>query len=798
MLSAPHRLLSYLSAWSRGSNPVEPTGKGFAQMSTPSAILLPCCLCLMLVGEAWSQPEEKPGGERSAAVHRLRPHEKVQFELQNALINAVPGDVIELAEGTYRFTTELNAACDNVTIRGSGRDKTILSFAQQSAGSSGIVATGNAFVIEHLAVEDTVGNAIKVLGAKDVTFREVRVEWTAGPQSTNGAYGIYPVECRNVLIENCVSIGASDAGIYVGQSQDVVVRGCLAERNVAGIEIENTLRADVYENTVTDNTGGILVFDLPGLTVTNGGQVRVFRNTIVDNNRDNFAPAGTMVADVPAGSGLMLMATDQVEIFENTITGNQTSNVLIVSFLITQRKITDPQYDPYPEQISIHHNTIQGGGRKPQGALSTLLRPVTGGVFPDMLFDGILNPATADARKEHGLSLRIRDNGAATFANVRVDELSVVNIGTGKYRIERDLTPYGAEIAPLRAVTLQPHGLPGITTNPAAAVYRAAPRLLSQWGLFQQQNGRWTPAPDLVEYDLNTPLYSDETLKHRAVRLPAGQAMTWHATDSLEFPIGTVIAKTFAYPDETADLTPGERYLETRIELRLESGWYGYSYIWNEGQTEATLSLGGDVIPVSWTDSTGTVRHNQYQIPNANQCLSCHSRDNRYIPLGTTARNLNRSGPTANGLNQLTDWSERGLLVGAPAPEQRPVLAKYNDPASDSLDARARAWLEVNCAHCHNPSGSARTSGLDLRTAQTDPGKFGIFKSPVATGKGSGGRRYDIVPGKPDDSILMYRLETIEPGARMPSLARSLRHDESNALIREWIESLPPESAGAQ
>ena len=185
------------------------------------AVLL-CCASTVCAAE------EVAGQSSALKAKLLTPHDKVQFELQAALINASPGDVIELAAGTFHFTTELNVVCDNVTIRGAGPENTILSFRDQSAGSSGIVATGNSFVIENLAVEDTVGNAIKVLGAKDVTFRNVRVEWTAGPKTTNGAYGIYPVECQNVLIENCVSIGASDAGIYVGQSQDVIVRGCQA------------------------------------------------------------------------------------------------------------------------------------------------------------------------------------------------------------------------------------------------------------------------------------------------------------------------------------------------------------------------------------------------------------------------------------------------------------------------------------------------------------------------------------------------------------------------------------------
>ena len=759
-------------------------------------------LSILLYSATVSRAEEKTGGESAkltATTKILQPSDSVQFELQAALINAVPGDVIELKAGTYHFNTELNVVCDNITIRGAGRDKTVLSFTNQSAGSSGIVATGNAFVIEHLAVEDTVGNAIKVLGAQDVTFRNVRVEWTAGPKSTNGAYGIYPVECRNVLIEDCVSIGASDAGIYVGQSQDVIVRGCLAKQNVAGIEIENTLRADVFDNTATDNTGGILVFDLPGLNLTNGGQVRVFQNRITDNNYENFAPKGTMVADVPAGTGVMLMATDNVEIFDNDITDHQTTNVLVASFLITERKVNDANYDPFPENVSIHDNRIAGGGLKPAGQLSTLLAPLTGGVFPDIFYDGILNPAKLkDAKVPAVFSLRIRDNGDASFANMNIGDLSVNNIKAGKYSIGRDLGPYGADIPPVDSVTLLPHGTASSQGNPAVAVYRSAPEKLSTWGLYVNQSNRWVPAEGLIEYELNTPLFSDYTLKHRFVRLPKGEHMTWHETESLEFPVGTVIAKTFAYPDKTDDRTPGERIVETRIELREPSGWYGYSYVWDKNQSDASLSLGGGAVDVTWKHEDGSLHHNTYQIPNANQCLSCHSNNDKYVPLGTTARNLNRRGVEEGAANQLAQWAECGLLKGCPSPEDRPKLAAYNDPNSGSLDQRARAWLEVNCAHCHQPTGSARTSGLDLRTVQTEPAKFGVFKSPVAAGSGTGGRRYDIIPGKPDESILMFRLETEIPGARMPNLARNLIHEESNRLIQEWILAMMPEADATQ
>jgi uncharacterized repeat protein (TIGR03806 family) len=301
----------------------------------------------------------------------------------------------------------------------------------------------------------------------------------------------------------------------------------------------------------------------------------------------------------------------------------------------------------------------------------------------------------------------------------------------------------------------------------------------------------------LIPYELNTALFSDYTSKHRTIRLPQGGHAKWNAESALEFPVGTVIAKTFAYPDSKSDKTPGERFLETRIELREASGWYGYSYVWNEEQTDADLRLGGGSVDVAWTDTDGKAKTNHYQIPNANQCITCHGQDGKFVPLGPTARNLNRPFHAGDRFDQLTDWKEKGLLHEAPA-DTHAKMPQFDNPATGSVNDRARAWLDVNCAHCHNPVGSARTSGLDLRTAQLDPSKYGVFKSPVAAGKGSGGRRYDIIPGKPEESILMYRLETEEAGSRMPSLARNMAHHQANDLIREWILSMPVKSAKSQ
>ena len=737
------------------------------------------------------------------AHYRVAAGPDAEFELRDRLIRAVPGDVIELSEGKYACRGELHIASDHVTIRGAGHDKTVLSFAGQEAGTHGILATGNALTLEKFAVEDTLGNAIKVIGADGVVLREVRAEWTAGPQTSNGAYGLYPVDCRNVLIDGCLARGASDAGIYVGQSKLIVVRRSRAEANVAGIEIENSQHADVYENRVTGNTGGILVFDLPGLPMQGGRDVRVFRNHVVANNLKNFAPRGTTVATVPAGTGIMVMVTDRVEVFENEIRDHQTTNLSVVSYAVTERRHKDPRFDPYPEGISIHHNRFTGGGERPDWTIGEQLAPFLGGKLPDIVYDGIVSPKWRDQGEvplEHGLA--VHDNGEATFANLRLDRLGRQQLTQAHVDavVERDVGPYARRMPPLAAVTLPSLPPPPAAAQGANVVYRTAPRWLSEWKLFQGSGAGQTPAPDVIPYDLNTALFSDYTSKYRWIRLPPGDSMKYRATSVLEFPVGTVIAKTFAYPRDARDPGQGEQWLETRIEHHEPHGWYGYSYRWNAEQTAAELALGGGRMDVSWIDAEGSQRNHQYLIPSALECLSCHSQAKQYVPLGPTIRNLNRDGiGRFQGRNQLGAWCQSGQLAGMPPSPQHDRLARFDDPTSGSLDARARAWLEVNCAHCHYPQGTAGTSGLDLRVTQREPARFGVWKSPVAAGPGSGGRSYDIVPGKPDASILLFRIATDNPAARMPNVSQQLVHDEAVALIRSWIAAMEDDTlAGGQ
>jgi len=333
--------------------------------------------------------------------------------LQQKLIEAQYGDVIEIPAGTHEITRSLSLNVSGVTIRGVGIDNSILSFRNQIQGAEGLLVSADDFIIENLAIEDTVGDALKINESDNVIVRNVRTEWTGGALTTNGAYGIYPVQSTNVLIEGAVAIGASDAGIYVGQSNQIIVRNSRAEYNVAGIEIENSTFADVYNNVATNNTGGILVFDLPNLPVQGGRNTRVFNNEILENNTANFAPEGNIVGTVPAGSGLMVLANDNIEVFGNTFTDNDSANIIIVSYYITERPFEDLNYDPFPEGINIHNNFFNGGGSNPDSEPLIALQAATGKAIPDVVWDGTLIPG-----KQTKEILCMRQNGEFSFVNL--------------------------------------------------------------------------------------------------------------------------------------------------------------------------------------------------------------------------------------------------------------------------------------------------------------------------------------------------------------------------------------------
>ncbi|MFT7588072.1 MAG: parallel beta-helix repeat protein [Limisphaerales bacterium] len=334
--------------------------------------------------------------------------------LQEMLITASEGDVITLGEGIFNFSRSLSLdGIDNITLKGAGADKTILSFSEQTDGAEGLKITANGFVVEDLGIVDAKGDAIKVQNSEGLIIRNVRVKWSGGPNPQNGAYGLYPVTCKNVLIENCEVSDASDAGIYVGQSENIIVRNNLVHENVAGIEIENSMYAEVYENTCKNNTGGILVFDLPELPVTNGHSIQVYNNLIEDNNHPNFAPEGNIVGIVPAGSGVLVMATKNVHIRDNTIKNHKSFSTAVVSYLINKRPYEDETYNPFCNSISIHNNIISNEENAPDMTreLGQLIYKLFEGNTPQLIIDGIFNPGEET-------KYCFYENGTIQFANI--------------------------------------------------------------------------------------------------------------------------------------------------------------------------------------------------------------------------------------------------------------------------------------------------------------------------------------------------------------------------------------------
>jgi uncharacterized repeat protein (TIGR03806 family) len=329
-----------------------------------------------------------------------------------------------------------------------------------------------------------------------------------------------------------------------------------------------------------------------------------------------------------------------------------------------------------------------------------------------------------------------------------------------------------------------------VTSDPIGVL--APKEMLSDYGFFVGNTADQIPAAGVIPYTLNTPLFSDYAQKLRFVKLPAGQSVAYNPDAVLDFPVGTVLIKTFLYPVDARDATKGRRLMETRLLLHEAKGWKALEYIWNDDQTEAYLEVAGDSKEVAWITEQGEQRTLTYSMPNLNQCKGCHNQNEQLRPIGPSVRQLNGSMAYADTTeNQLLRWQRLGLLTSLPALEQVPRVPPWDDALAGTLDERARAWLDINCAHCHSPSGPARSSGLLLHWQETDPTRLGVLKAPVAAGRGTGGRQYGIVPGAPDKSILVYRLESTDPGVMMPELGRHMVHKEGVQLVREWIKGLP-------
>lgn len=325
--------------------------------------------------------------------------------------------------------------------------------------------------------------------------------------------------------------------------------------------------------------------------------------------------------------------------------------------------------------------------------------------------------------------------------------------------------------------------------NDAALLNRRPAKWLSAYNLFKDGKAQ-APNDRVIPYDLTVPLFTDYAQKYRFAYVPAGQPATYDAREVMDFPVGSVLVKTFAYPADFREPDKNVRLVETRLLIHQEQGWNAWAYVWNEDMSDAQLKVAGKTLPISWTDEAGETRSIQYVVPNKNQCKGCHSFNKAVTPIGPKARHLNKEFTYDSGAeNQLVYWQAHGLLSGAPAPVDAPRVPAMDDLMA-SLNDRARAYLDINCAHCHRVEGPGSTSGLFLTNWETNKTAWGYKKRPVAAGRGSGGFTYDIDPGKPDRSILIYRLQSTDPGVMMPEVGRTTVHDEALTLLRDWVNEL--------
>ena len=314
---------------------------------------------------------------------------------------------------------------------------------------------------------------------------------------------------------------------------------------------------------------------------------------------------------------------------------------------------------------------------------------------------------------------------------------------------------------------------------------------LSDYGFFEGHMANQNPVPGVMPYDVSAELYSDYALKSRFIALPKNQQLVYQKDGTFNFPQESVLIKTFYYPEKFRNSNQGFRLIETRLLINTQEGWTGFPYVWNSEQTEAYLEIAGKRLNVSFIDPAGQLTNFEYSVPNFNQCKGCHVNQSRMIPIGPKVRLLNHDFDYDDGkMNQLEKWNTLGMISGLPRVSYLPHTPDYNDLESGSIEERARALIDINCAHCHRLGAPGETSGLFLNIEETDPTRLGIHKTPVAAGRGSGDLDYTIVPGQPDKSIMVYRMASTDPGIMMPELGRKLVHKEGVELVKKWIKEM--------
>ena len=314
---------------------------------------------------------------------------------------------------------------------------------------------------------------------------------------------------------------------------------------------------------------------------------------------------------------------------------------------------------------------------------------------------------------------------------------------------------------------------------------------LSDYGYFKGRMADHNPVAGVIPYNVSAQLFSDYALKSRFIVLPQDQQLDYQKDGTFDFPQESVLIKTFYYPADFRSPAQNTRFMETRLLIYTPEGWMGFPYVWNTAQTEAHLEIAGERLDVSFIDPLGQTINFEYSVPNFNQCKGCHVNQNRMIPIGLKVRLLNHDFDYGDGtMNQLKKWSALGMVKGLPEIVTLPHTPDYDNPHDGSAVGRARAWIDINCAYCHRLGAPGETSGLFLNIEETDPTRLGVHKPPVAAGRGAGNLNYTIVPGSPEASIMIYRIESTDPGIMMPELGRKLVHKEGVELVRKWIRNM--------
>jgi parallel beta-helix repeat protein len=687
--------------------------------------------------------------------------------IQRVLGDARPGDVVCFRPGTYPLHDELTLTHSNVELRGALGGDSVLDFSNQERGANGLSVMADGFLMSWLTVKNTAGDALRIEKSTGVTVRNVTITWDSADPGTHGGYGLYPTESTQVLLDHCRVSGASDAGIYVGQSSQIVLRDNEAFGNVAGIEVENSVDAEVYGNFAHDNTAGLLVLNLPSLPAKGCHRVNAHDNRVVDNNGASFAAPGSIVSQLPSGTGILVLASDDNEIHENEIRGNDSIGLGVLSFLVVgDPRQQDPAYDPWPEGNFLHHNHLEGNGLDPMGMAATLVSLVTpgGDAAEQIVWDGAVDPSKTD-----GSARNCFDANDASYRFLDWDHHFA-----GSNTDIAPVTCVGQTLPPLPAAFTPPPPPPASTFQPLEH--------LSEYGFFVGAPAAQQPAPGVLPYDVIAPLYADRMEKQRFIALPAGGKITFDPSGRWQFPDGTTLIKTFS-----AETAAGEQRLETRLLLLRDGEWWTQTYVYDDTQSDAVRWVPGRTVPVDLKDGT----HVDYRVPSSDQCKTCHEQNRVAVPLGPRTRQLNRTFDYATGSeNQLSHWAGLGMF-SAPLP---PLdgLEQLADPTSTSasLDVRARSYLEANCAHCHSATGFASSTSLRLGIETPVGIDLGICRNPNAAGPGSGQLDYDVVPGHPESSILVYRMRSTAPETKMPPIPSTTSDDVGASLLESWVSSL--------